>query len=92
MSVSNQEVTIGNHGLVGVGNSGNGRISVGVTTQPEVGTGGIERQQVDGGSRASRHNAEGSVGAVSLLRAGDGSHKRGESEKGGELHVQGEGK
>jgi hypothetical protein len=92
MSVSNQEVTVGNYGLVGLGNSGNGRIGVGMTTEPEVGTGGIERQQVDRGSRASRDNAEGSVGAIGLLGAGDGSHKRGESEKGGELHFQGEGK
>lgn len=63
-------------------------MGVGVTTEPEVGTGGIERQQVDGGSRASRDNAEGSVGAIGLLGAGDGSHKRGESEKGGEFHFQ----
>lgn len=90
MGITNQEVTIGNHGLVGVGDSGDGRIGVGFTTEPEVGTAGIERQQVDGRSRASRDDAEGSIGAIGLLGAGDGSHKRGESEKGGELHFEGE--
>ena len=91
MSVSNQVVSVGNHGLVGVGNSGDGRIGVGVATQPEVAAGGIEGQQVDGRSRASRDDAEGSVRAVGLLGAGDGSHQRGESENGGELHLEGMG-
>lgn len=92
MSNTDQEVTVGNHGLVGVGNSGDRRIGVGVTTEPEVGAAGIERQQVDGRSRASRDDAESNVGVIGLLRAGDGSHKRGERKKGGELHYEGEGK
>lgn len=83
-------MAIGNHGLVGVGNSGDGRIGVGFTTEPEVGTASIERQQVDGRSRASRDDAEGSIGAIGLLGAGDGSHKRGEGEKGRKLHFEGE--
>lgn len=90
MGITNQEVTIGNHGLVGVGNSGDGRIGVGLTTEPEVGTVGIEREQVDGRCGAGRDDAEGSIGAICLLGAWDGSHKRGESEKGGELHFEGE--
>lgn len=61
-----------------------------MTTEPEVGTVGIEREQVDGRCGAGRDDAEGSIGAICLLGAWDGSHKRGESEKGGELHFEGE--
>lgn len=89
ISISNQVVSVGNHGLVGVGNSGDGRIGVGVATEPEVAAGGIEGQQVDGRSRAGRDDAEGSIGAVGLLRAGDGSHQRGEGENSRELHLEG---
>lgn len=81
-------VATGDHGLVGLGNALDGGVALGVTTEPEVAASSVEGQQVDGGSRASGDDAEGGIRALGLLGAGDGSHQRGESEKGRELHCE----
>lgn len=83
-----KEVTGGDHGLVGLGNALDRRVGLGVTTEPEVAASSVEGQQVDGRSGASGDDAEGGIRALGLLGAGDGSHQRGESEKGRELHCE----
>lgn len=57
-SVTYKVVTGGDHGLVGLGDALDGGVGLGVTTEPEVAASSVEGQQVDGGSRASGHDAE----------------------------------
>lgn len=81
-------MTASDHSLVALGNALDGRVRMGFTTEPEVAASSVEGQQVDRRAGASSDDTEGSIGGLALLRAGNGSHQRGESEEGRELHIE----